>query len=134
MHANRLLGRDPLMGRLCPGAFQRWCVLSASLHSMHWYLVSGASPFWCWRCGLRTLFLSFYYYLGYRGLHAPTVPPPSVSPPPRLLLPVGIMGGHLSGIGTFLVLSPVNARGWVGTHYYHDFFFIYLGRSMISIN
>ena len=50
-----------------------------------------------------------------RGLHAPTVPPPIVSPPPRLSLPVGLKRGHLSGLpnspGAFIMLSLGDARG-----------------------
>ena len=50
-----------------------------------------------------------------RGLHAPTVPPPIVLPPPRLSLPVGIRRGHLPGLPNspraFIMLSLGDARG-----------------------
>jgi len=50
-----------------------------------------------------------------RGFHAPTVPPPTVLPPPRLSRPMGIRRGHLPGLQNSLKrlyhADPGGARG-----------------------
>jgi len=57
MHADHLLGRDPVMGRLRPSGFPTMVRTTVSLHLMHESLVSWVSPFWYWGCGLKTTFL-----------------------------------------------------------------------------
>ena len=80
MHADHLLGRDPLMGRLSPSGFPAVVRIAASLHIMHRSFVSWVSPFWCWGCGLKTTFL---YLLLLSGMPRPEASTPL---PCRLLL------------------------------------------------
>ena len=96
------------------GPFQRWCVLAASLHSMHGSLVSGASPFWCWRCGLKTTFPHLLLLFGDRG---PRPPRPYRAASSTVALTRGYRGGtpfwhrHIPGTKPGQRLRPVNAWG-----------------------
>jgi len=105
MHVDRLLERDPLMGRLCPEAFQRWRVLPRP-HT------SCTDPSWVgslpaetggvtWKPPVSSIIT--VWGTEARGLHAPTMSPSTVLPTPRSFLPVGVGGWHHSGTSTFLV-------------------------------
>jgi len=109
MHADRLLGHDPLMGRLCPSGFPtvvRTCRVPTPYARIPCELSFFFLVLEVWLENHISLPTIIVWGTEARGLHAPTVPPPS-----RSLLPVGIVRGHASGIGTFLVLNLVNARG-----------------------
>ena len=106
------------MGRLCPSGFPMVVRIVASLHLMHESLVSLVSPFWYWGCGFEnhlSLSIITVWSVEARGLHAPTVAPSTVSPPPWLSLPVGIRRGYFPGLpnftGAFIMMSLGDARG-----------------------
>ena len=71
MHADHPLGRDLLMGRLCPSGFPPVVRTAVSLHLMHESLVSWVSPCWNWVCGLETTFLYLLLLSGCRGPRPP---------------------------------------------------------------
>ena len=115
MHADHPLGRDLLMGRLCPSGFPAVVRTVASLYLMHGSLVSWVSPCWNWGCGLKTTSLYLLLLCG--------VPRPEASTPLpcRLLhsLPYrGYQDGTpfwhrcIRGVKPGRHPRPVNARGW----------------------
>ena len=101
MHANHLLGRDPLMGRLCPSGFPTVVRIVASLHLMHGSLVSWVSSFWYWGCGLKT---KFFYLLLLSG-----VPRPKASMPLLCRLLHGYPYPWVSGGDTSLTCQASQA-------------------------
>ena len=106
MHADHPLGRDPLLGRLCPSGFPAVVSTVASLHLMHRSYLSWVSPFWYWGCGLKTTFL---YLLLLSG-----VPSPEASTPlPCRLLLCRLLHGYpypwVSGGNTFLACQTPRA-------------------------
>jgi len=96
------------MGRLCPSGFPTVARTAASPHLMHGSLVSWVSPYWNWGCGLEATFLVYHYCVGCRG---PRPPRPYHVASSMVTPTSGYLGGHPSGIGTFLVPNPGNTRG-----------------------
>ena len=80
MHADHPLGRDPLVGRLCPSGSLTVVHTVASLHPMHGSFVIWASPYLVTGVWLENHLVSSIFYV---GVPRPEDPTPCFGPCPE---------------------------------------------------